>query len=105
MPLFLVYLQQNYLMEFGYLPKSDIETGNLRTETQLQEAIKSLQRMGHIPQTGAIDDATRALMKRPRCGQPDNPSSADFSATNRIRRNKRFVIQGPKWQDTQITWR
>lgn len=30
-------------MEFGYLPKSDIETGNLRTEEQLKEAIKNLQ--------------------------------------------------------------
>lgn len=30
-------------MDFGYLPKSNIETGNLRTETQLQEAIRNLQ--------------------------------------------------------------
>ena len=36
-------LQQNYLMKFGYLPQSDIETGNLRTEDQLKDAIKDLQ--------------------------------------------------------------
>lgn len=30
-------------MEFGYLPKSNIETGNLRTEAQLKDAIKDLQ--------------------------------------------------------------
>lgn len=30
-------------MEFGYLPKSNIETGNLRTEEQLRGAIKNLQ--------------------------------------------------------------
>lgn len=41
--LFFFHLQQNYLMNFGYLPKSSIETGNLRSETQLREAIKSLQ--------------------------------------------------------------
>lgn len=101
-------------MNFGYLPKSDIETGNLRTETQLFSAIKSLQRFGNIPETAVIDDATRELMKRPRCGQPDFPpgtdfpSRTDFSADNRIRRygrQKRYVIQGPKWPNTNLTWR
>jgi hypothetical protein len=36
-------LQQNYLMKFGYLPQTDFETGNLRTEDQLRDAIKNLQ--------------------------------------------------------------
>ncbi|KAJ6648586.1 Matrix metalloproteinase-2, partial [Pseudolycoriella hygida] len=105
---------QSYLMNFGYLPKSDIETGNLRTETQLFSAIRSLQRFGNIPETGVIDEATLKLMKRPRCGQPDFPSGTDFStrtdfsADNRIRRRnhrqKRYVIQGPKWPNTNLTW-
>lgn len=30
-------------MNFGYLPKTDIETGNLRSESQLIDAIKRLQ--------------------------------------------------------------
>lgn len=93
-------------MEFGYLPKSDIETGNLRTEDQLKESIKTLQRFANIPATGIIDEKTIALMKRPRCGQPDSPNSPDFSATNRLRRRtRRYVIQGPKWSNTSITWR
>lgn len=98
--------QQNYLMEFGYLPKSDIETGNLRSEDQLKESIKSLQRFANIPDTGLIDDKTIELMRRPRCGQPDNPNVPDFFATNRSkRRTRRFVIQGPKWSNTSLTWR
>lgn len=92
-------------MEFGYLPKSDIETGNLRTETQLKDAIKTLQRFGNIPETGIIDEATRLLMRRPRCGQPDVTNAADFSATNSDRRKKRYVIQGAKWPNTRVTWR
>lgn len=36
-------LQQNYLMNFGYLPKSDPDAGNLRTEDQLRQAIETLQ--------------------------------------------------------------
>lgn len=35
--------QQNYLMKFGYLPQSDLETGNLRTDDQLRDAIRTLQ--------------------------------------------------------------
>lgn len=30
-------------MRFGYLPQTDFETGNLRTEDQLRDAIKNLQ--------------------------------------------------------------
>lgn len=93
-------------MEFGYLPKSDIETGNLRTEDQLRESIKSLQRFANIPATGLIDEKTIVLMKRPRCGQPDDPNARDFFATNRLKRRiRRYVIQGPKWTNTSLTWR
>lgn len=35
--------QQNYLMKFGYLPQTDLETGNLRTDDQLTDAIENLQ--------------------------------------------------------------
>lgn len=39
---------QNYLMKFGYLPQSDLETGNLRTDDQLTDAIKNLQMMRNV---------------------------------------------------------
>lgn len=94
-------------MEYGYLPKSDMETGNLRTEDQLNEAIKSLQRFANIPETGVMDDATRRMISRPRCGLPDNTNTGEFSAMNelRSRRRKRYSIQGPKWSSTSVTWR
>jgi len=59
-----------------------------------------------------MDDATRELMRRPRCAVPDNPDSPDFHAGNRMpysfygnKRHKRYLIQGPKWQHTDLTWR
>lgn len=88
-------------MEYGYLPKSGIETGNLRSEEQLRDAIKNLQRFGNIPETGKIDDRTRMLLKTPRCGVPDF-STSDFKVRNRF---KRFVIQGQKWSTENVTWR
>ena len=92
-------------MNFGYLPKSNIETGNLRTEEQLINAIKSLQKMGNIPETGFIDNETRDLMRRPRCGQPDKKESNDFTANNEQRRRKRYLVNGAKWTRTHLSWR
>uniref|UniRef100_A0A336MJP8 CSON000804 protein n=1 Tax=Culicoides sonorensis TaxID=179676 RepID=A0A336MJP8_CULSO len=94
-------------MDFGYLPKSNIETGNLRTEEQLRSAIKNLQKFGGILETGVLDATTRNLIRQPRCGMPDTVENGDFSATNfrKRRRSKRYVIQGSKWDHTDITWR
>lgn len=89
-------------MKFGYLPKSSGETGNLRAEDQLRDAIRSLQKNGHIPETGRIDERTRLLLKSPRCGVPDFDTS-DFRGRNS--RSKRFVIQGQKWSTENVTWR
>lgn len=101
--------QENYLEQYGYLTMSNVETGNLRTEDQLKEAIRSLQRFGNIPATGIIDEATHELMERPRCGQPDNIDSNSFSTMKgrlmQSKRSKRYIIQGHKWPSTTVTWR
>ncbi|XP_061401435.1 matrix metalloproteinase-2-like, partial [Musca vetustissima] len=95
----------NYLMEFDYLPKSDFETGALRTEEQFKDAIKHLQRFGNIPVTGELDSETRKLIKRPRCGVGDSKQTLAFSPDNLHHgRMKRYVLQGPKWDKTDLTW-
>ncbi|XP_059226458.1 matrix metalloproteinase-2-like [Stomoxys calcitrans] len=96
----------NYLMEFDYLPKSDFETGALRTEKQFKDAIRNLQRFGHIPETGELDSETKKLIKRPRCGVGDSNQTLSFSPDNLHHgRMKRYALQGPKWDKTDLTWR
>ncbi|XP_076175722.1 matrix metalloproteinase-2-like isoform X3 [Ptiloglossa arizonensis] len=90
---------QNYLMKFGYLPQTDLETGNLRTDDQLRSAIKHLQKYGGIPVTGKIDEATSKLMKLPRCGLPDKP---DPRYTRM--RHKRYTVHGQQWPHRNLTW-
>ncbi|BES95657.1 matrix metalloproteinase [Nesidiocoris tenuis] len=90
--------QISYLTQFGYLPESDRETGFLRTESQLRESIKNLQRFGNIPETGEMDDKTLDLMSRPRCGIPDIPNFYK-------RRRRRFAVHGEKWHTTRLSWR
>lgn len=137
-------LQYNYLMQFDYLPKSDLETGALRTEEQLIDALSKLQvgscqtacsscchcchccmphvlctisqtnifvsvpqAFGNIPVTGKIDAATAKLIQLPRCGVGDNEHAYNFSPDNLDHgpRKRRYVLQGAKWDKTDLTWR
>ncbi|XP_035896729.1 matrix metalloproteinase-2 isoform X2 [Anopheles stephensi] len=94
-------------MRFGYLEKSNIETGNLRTIEELQHAVRSLQSYGGLEPTGTIDEATLELMRKPRCGSPDVSDSLDFQPSNDVRlltRVRRYIIQGQKWQNSIVTW-
>uniref|UniRef100_A0A6E8W3I3 ZnMc domain-containing protein n=1 Tax=Anopheles coluzzii TaxID=1518534 RepID=A0A6E8W3I3_ANOCL len=99
---------QKYLMQFGYLEKSNIETGNLRTIEELEQAVRSLQRFGGLKETGTVDEETLALMQRPRCGAPDDKDSLDFRPSYEVRlkrsRSRRYVIQGQKWQNPIVTY-
>lgn len=123
----LLHFQLGYLSKYGYLPSSDLETGNLRADDQLKDAIRALQVMfligrywheihvrvnniidlfinfffqsyGNIPATGEVDDKTKQLLRQPRCGLPDIPQSPS-------RRRKRYLLQGQKWQNMNLTWR
>lgn len=37
----------------------------------MQNAIKEMQRFANIPETGIVDETTKAIMSMPRCGLPD----------------------------------
>uniref|UniRef100_A0A1Y9IVB7 Peptidase metallopeptidase domain-containing protein n=1 Tax=Anopheles minimus TaxID=112268 RepID=A0A1Y9IVB7_9DIPT len=98
---------QNYLMRYGYLEKSNIETGNLRTIEELESAVRELQAYGGLNPTGTINEETLELMRKPRCGAPDVSHSLDFLPSNDARphlRLRRYIIQGQKWQNSVVTW-
>jgi len=64
--------------------------------------ILKFQTFGNVNVTGELNRETRELMKRPRCGVPDI-LSGQFRGNRR--RRKRFIIQGQKWPNTNLTWR
>lgn len=88
-----------YLSQFGYLVPQSPETGNLRTQSSVEDAIRQFQRMAGIPVTGKIDDETRRTMQLPRCGVSDRISNGNSA------RKKRYTIQGSKWAKRDLTYK
>ena len=92
---------EDYLTRFGYLPQSDIETGALRTIQQLKDAVRNLQGFAGLNMTGDIDEDTRRLIRKKRCGVQD--VSLGFRNKRAIR-VKRYNIQGQRWSHSNLTW-
>ncbi|CAG4987154.1 unnamed protein product, partial [Parnassius apollo] len=87
---------RSYLETFGYLKKGQPEVGNLLMgdvaqsyEDEFRIAVKTLQEFGGIPVTGEIDEATKELIKKRRCGRPDR-EEGDFENGKR----KKSVANG-----------
>merc|ERR1712131_170041 len=87
----------NYLMKFGYLPQSTLETGALVTRDQLNNDISNLQKFGGLEVTGEINKQTLELMGKKRCGVHDVPSGFR-------NRKKRYALQGEHWRTLNLTW-
>jgi hypothetical protein len=69
-----------------------------------------LQEFGAIEQTGVIDEATKELLKKPRCGRPDieTPETLGIEISVRgRRRSKRYALMPVKWEfkdKDYLTW-
>ena len=83
------FLLQNFLNQYHYLSTS--RSGNHNVES----AIRRFQRFAGLEETGQLDSETIRLMKKPRCGMPDDAAGSD-----RMRRYK----TGSKWRKTSLTY-
>jgi hypothetical protein len=54
---------EDYLMQFGYLPKSNFAE-SMRSHKQIENAVKNLQFFAGLNITGHIDDFTLDLMAK-----------------------------------------
>lgn len=81
----------------------------LLTLEEYETAIRGYQRMAALPQTGQLDEATLAEMRKPRCGLPDvMPTSSSADVDQRPgdeRRRRRFALMGSKWEKKHLTYR
>lgn len=96
-----LFFFQKYLGNYGYLSDASTEAGpaGLTSKEELVKAIKHLQRMGHIPETGVVDSRTLELMQKPRCGKKDIIDKFDG------RRRRRYVPAPSKWEKNDLTYK
>uniref|UniRef100_A0A915HYN7 Peptidoglycan binding-like domain-containing protein n=1 Tax=Romanomermis culicivorax TaxID=13658 RepID=A0A915HYN7_ROMCU len=118
---------QEYLTQFGYLPRGNREMSNLRKDDSIQLALMRLQDFAGLRPTGLVDHETRKLLLRKRCGLPDVPfdgsgghltprdrrhdedqainDGVDVRQRRRLRRVKRYVLHGSKWDNLNVTYK
>ena len=103
----IIFLQPySYLQRYGYIKSmSDVVSHAHAADT----AIRKFQRYAQLPVTGKMDGATKRKLTGPRCGAQDvRPTTANVAAFaisgipvpsfRDMRRKKRYVQQGTKWQ-------
>ena len=80
-----------------------VKPGAFVPDSDLPKAIRKIQRKLNEPVTGAFSDRMMNMMNGPRCGteQPYNATDAEDS----VNIEKRYVLWGPKWVKTTLTWR
>ncbi|KAJ6115482.1 hypothetical protein N7486_001260 [Penicillium sp. IBT 16267x] len=65
-----VFEIQNYLQRYGYLQKSSVTSPDIM-DNPTSAALKLVQKFNHLPESGALDDATKEIIGQTRCGLPD----------------------------------
>ncbi|KAL5381436.1 hypothetical protein DPSP01_007150 [Paraphaeosphaeria sporulosa] len=88
----------NFFKAYGWLKKD----GTI-PDSKLPVAIRKIQKVLKVPETGVYDVHLDTVMSKPRCGTiPQyNPSESLDNSTLQ----SRYVLWGPKWDHTSITYR
>lgn len=88
----------DFFKAYGWLHKDEAIP-----EKKLPAAIRRIQKILKVPQTGVYDERMETVMSRPRCGTipPYDPSEP----LGNITLKSRYVAWGPKWDHTAITYR
>ncbi|XP_023370534.1 matrix metalloproteinase-15 [Otolemur garnettii] len=92
---------ENWLRLYGYLPQPSRHMSTMRSAQILASALAEMQRFYGIPVTGVLDEETKAWMKRPRCGVPDQ---FGVRVKANLRRRKRYALTGRKWSNHHLTF-
>jgi hypothetical protein len=89
----------DFFKSFGWLGK-----GKTIRDGDMPAAIRKIQKILREPETGIYDERMETVMSRPRCGteQPYNETDAKLNDTTP---HERYVLWGPKWDHTSLTYR
>jgi len=104
------------LTKYGYLPAPEEGKSYLLSEEGVTNAIKQMQRVGGLNETGVIDEETLNLINTPRCGVPDviegfenlilndEENEREESDGYYPSRRKRYALQGSRWKKRVLSY-
>jgi len=69
----------DFLVNYGYLKKNAFSS--------IKDAIRQMQYFANLPETGELDNATRATMQMPRCGMADHEDLAYYGGSRKWNKN------------------
>jgi hypothetical protein len=72
-------------------------------DKELPRAIRKIQKVLEEPITGIFSDKMMDIMTKPRCGTEQAYNETAANAPTDL--HKRYVLWGPKWAKSTLTWR
>ena len=98
-----------YLSKYGYIANNDGKASQVKEENIkdfIKLAVKDFQAFAGLNQTGELDPVTVELMGTPRCGVRDRGQEGEEEEERGGNsRQKRYVLQGSRWQTKHLTYR
>ena len=97
-----------YLSKYGYIANNDGKASQVKEENIkdfIKLAVKDFQAFAGLNQTGELDPVTVELMGTPRCGVRDRGQEGEEEERGGNSRQKRYVLQGSRWQTKHLTYR
>ena len=98
-----------YLSKYGYIANNDGKASQVKEENIkdfIKLAVKDFQAFAGLNQTGELDPVTVELMGTPRCGVRDRgQEEEEEEERGGNSRQKRYVLQGSRWQTKHLTYR
>ena len=99
-----------YLSKYGYISNNDGKASQVKEENIkefITSAVKDFQAFAGLNETGELDPLTVELMGTPRCGVRDRGLEEEEEEEERggNSRQKRYVLQGSRWQTKHLTYR
>ena len=86
------------MTRYGYLSQPDPREGKILSSGDITAAVKNLQHMAGLKETGSLEDpATAALVDDKRCAVPD------FGPADNAKRKRRYATHGTVWHK-KVRW-
>lgn len=80
-----------------------LEPGKSVPDAELPKAIRKIQKVLKEPVTGVMSNEMSDMMNKPRCGTEQEYNKTDAALPPDL--HKRYVLWGPKWTKSPLTWR